>query len=95
MPNPYLQGNFAPVLEERTDDHELPVDGVLPPDLEGQLLRNGPNPAADAAPGALDKATARDYEFGNVNPSDPASDIYDHTARNQANAKIKDRGFAD
>ena len=45
MPNPYLQGNFAPVLEERTDDHELPVDGVLPPDLEGQLLRNGPNPA--------------------------------------------------
>jgi hypothetical protein len=49
----------------------------------------------DAAPGALDKATARDYEFGNVYPSDPASEIYDHTTRNQANAKIKDRGFAD
>ena len=45
MPNPYLQGNFAPVLEERSDDHELPVTGVIPPDLDGRLLRNGPNPA--------------------------------------------------
>ena len=46
MSNPYLQGNFAPVHEERTDDHELEVVGALPPDLDGQLLRNGPNPAA-------------------------------------------------
>ena len=45
MLNPYLQGNFAPVLEERSDDHELPVTGVIPPDLDGRLLRNGPNPA--------------------------------------------------
>ena len=45
MLNPYLQGNYAPVLEERTDDHELPVTGVIPPDLDGRLLRNGPNPA--------------------------------------------------
>ncbi len=44
MVNPYLEGNFAPVLEERTDDHELEVTGVVPPDLEGVLLRNGPNP---------------------------------------------------
>jgi carotenoid cleavage dioxygenase len=43
--NPYLQGNFAPVTEERSDDHELPVTGVIPPDLEGRLLRNGPDPA--------------------------------------------------
>jgi carotenoid cleavage dioxygenase len=49
MPNPYLQGNFAPVHEERSDDHPLPVSGVLPPDLEGRLLRNGPNPAAVAS----------------------------------------------
>jgi carotenoid cleavage oxygenase len=42
--NPYLEGNFAPVLEERTDDHDLEVTGVVPPDLEGRLLRNGPNP---------------------------------------------------
>jgi carotenoid cleavage dioxygenase len=43
--NPYLRGNYAPVLVERSDDHELPVTGVVPPDLTGQLLRNGPNPA--------------------------------------------------
>jgi carotenoid cleavage dioxygenase len=43
--NPYLHGNFAPVFEERSDDHELPVTGVIPPDLDGRLLRNGPNPA--------------------------------------------------
>jgi carotenoid cleavage dioxygenase-like enzyme len=45
MLNPYLQGNFAPVFEERSDDHELPVTGLVPPDLNGRLLRNGPNPA--------------------------------------------------
>jgi carotenoid cleavage dioxygenase len=45
MLNPYLQGNFGPVVEERSDDHELPVTGVIPPDLDGRLLRNGPNPA--------------------------------------------------
>ncbi len=45
MSNPYLHGNFAPVVEERSDVHELPVTGVIPPDLEGRLLRNGPNPA--------------------------------------------------
>jgi carotenoid cleavage dioxygenase len=45
VPNPYLQANFAPVLEERSDDHELPVSGAIPPDLDGRLLRNGPNPA--------------------------------------------------
>ncbi len=46
MVNPYLEGNFAPVFEERTDDHELEVTGVVPPDLEGRLLRNGPNPVS-------------------------------------------------
>jgi carotenoid cleavage dioxygenase-like enzyme len=49
MVNPYLQGNFAPVLEERTDDHDLEITGVVPPDLEGRLLRNGPNPVAPPA----------------------------------------------
>jgi carotenoid cleavage dioxygenase len=42
--NPYLHGNYAPVLEECSDDHELPVTGYIPPDLDGRLLRNGPNP---------------------------------------------------
>ena len=46
MFNPYLHGNYAPVLVERSDDHELPVTGVIPPDLCGRLLRNGPNPTA-------------------------------------------------
>jgi carotenoid cleavage dioxygenase-like enzyme len=46
MLNPYLRGNYAPVLEERSDDVDLPVTGVIPPDLDGRLLRNGPNPAA-------------------------------------------------
>ncbi len=46
MLNPYLHGNYAPVMVERSDDHELPVTGVIPPDLCGRLLRNGPNPAA-------------------------------------------------
>ncbi len=45
MDNPYLSGNFAPVTTERTEEHELEMEGVVPPDLEGQLLRNGPNPA--------------------------------------------------
>jgi carotenoid cleavage dioxygenase-like enzyme len=46
VPNPYLHGNFAPVVDERSDDHDLEVTGVVPPDLNGRLLRNGPNPAA-------------------------------------------------
>src|SRR5262249_26974351 len=46
--NPYLQGNFAPVDRETTL-FELPVEGELPKDLNGILLRNGPNPV-----GAID-----------------------------------------
>ena len=45
MANPYLEGNFAPVHDERGTG-DLPVTGVLPPDLEGRLLRNGPNPVS-------------------------------------------------
>jgi carotenoid cleavage dioxygenase len=56
MLNPYLRGNFAPVRDERTDDVELPVTGVIPPDLDGRLLRNGPNPA-------LIPADERDYHW--------------------------------
>ncbi|MGH9081257.1 MAG: carotenoid oxygenase family protein [Acidimicrobiales bacterium] len=47
--NPYLHGNYAPVLEERSDDHELSVTGYIPPDLDGRLLRNGPNPSVVSA----------------------------------------------
>jgi carotenoid cleavage dioxygenase len=48
--NPYLVGNFAPVTVEHTVDVPLPVDGAIPPGLEGILFRNGPNPAIVAEP---------------------------------------------
>lgn len=48
--NPYLTGNFAPVLEERTVDHVLEVEGAIPPTLEGLLVRNGPNPVSPSDP---------------------------------------------
>lgn len=41
--SPYLSGNYAPVSEELTT-HDLPVIGEIPIELEGRLLRNGPNP---------------------------------------------------
>lgn len=40
---PYLAGNNAPVTEEVTV-FDLPVVGEIPVELEGRLLRNGPNP---------------------------------------------------
>jgi carotenoid cleavage dioxygenase len=47
--NRYLAGNFAPVKEE-VDALDLPVAGSLPKELNGRLLRNGPNPIADPDP---------------------------------------------
>ncbi|MFJ9415017.1 carotenoid oxygenase family protein [Streptomyces sp. NPDC101227] len=46
-PAPHLAGNFAPVPDELTA-YDLPVTGVIPPELTGWFLRNGPNPR-DAA----------------------------------------------
>jgi len=43
--NRYLAGNFAPVSDERTAT-DLPVEGAIPKELRGRLLRNGPNPIA-------------------------------------------------
>ena len=43
--NLYLSGNFAPVEGELTA-FDLPVTGALPRELEGRLLRIGPNPIA-------------------------------------------------
>ncbi len=48
-PNVYLTGNFAPVHDER-DDGQLPVTGAIPPELDGLLLRNGPNPVVAPDP---------------------------------------------
>lgn len=41
--DPYLRGNFGPVLAESTIT-DLKVVGKLPADLAGRYLRNGPNP---------------------------------------------------
>ena len=41
--NPYLTGNFAPIVEEVTAEN-LAVDGELPWELCGRYVRNGPNP---------------------------------------------------
>jgi carotenoid cleavage dioxygenase len=48
--NQYLQeGNFAPVKEELTLT-DLAVTGHIPAELDGRLLRNGPNPVGDEDP---------------------------------------------
>eukprot|EP01087_Luapelamoeba_hula_P023495 TRINITY_DN8647_c1_g1_i3.p1 TRINITY_DN8647_c1_g1~~TRINITY_DN8647_c1_g1_i3.p1 ORF type:complete len:511 (+),score=75.24 TRINITY_DN8647_c1_g1_i3:54-1535(+) len=47
--NPYLVGNFAPVHDELTAE-SLPVHGRLPDDLQGEFVRNGPNPRWDNNP---------------------------------------------
>jgi carotenoid cleavage dioxygenase-like enzyme len=39
----HLRDNFAPVFEERSEN-QLQVIGSIPPELQGRLLRNGPNP---------------------------------------------------
>ena len=48
--NPFLAGNFAPV-ETETTAFDLPARGRIPDELEGRLLRIGPNPVGDAARG--------------------------------------------
>ncbi len=42
--NFFLDGNFAPVSDER-DAQDMPVLGEIPKDLAGHFLRVGPNPA--------------------------------------------------
>ncbi len=46
----YLAGHLAPVPDE-IDAVDLPVEGVLPPELTGRYLRNGPNPRPGDDPG--------------------------------------------
>lgn len=40
----YLRDLHAPVTEE-VERFDLPIEGALPPELDGLFLRNGPNPA--------------------------------------------------
>jgi carotenoid cleavage dioxygenase len=46
VPNAYLEGNFAPVHQERTVTR-LEVTGHIPGYLDGRYLRNGPNPISE------------------------------------------------
>lgn len=46
----YLAGHLAPVVDE-IDAFDLPVEGLLPPELTGRYLRNGPNPLPVEDPG--------------------------------------------
>ena len=39
----FERGNYAPVPDELTD-YDLPVEGAIPPEIDGWYLRNGPNP---------------------------------------------------
>jgi carotenoid cleavage dioxygenase len=39
----YLEGNFGPVAEERTET-ALEVEGGIPPEISGRYVRIGPNP---------------------------------------------------
>lgn len=39
----FLRGNYAPVADELTA-YDLPVQGAIPPEIDGWYLRNGPNP---------------------------------------------------
>ncbi|MBW2244177.1 MAG: carotenoid oxygenase family protein [Deltaproteobacteria bacterium] len=47
--SPFLSGNFAPIEEEFTAT-DLEVKGELPRELNGRLLRIGPNPVAPVEP---------------------------------------------
>jgi carotenoid cleavage dioxygenase-like enzyme len=39
----FQQGNYAPVPDELTE-YDLPVEGTIPPEIDGWYLRDGPNP---------------------------------------------------
>ena len=43
---PYLQGNYAPIDEERDfDESQLRVEGEIPKNLQGAFMRDGANVA--------------------------------------------------
>ncbi len=39
----HMRGNYAPVADELTE-YDLPVEGAIPPEIDGWYLRNGSNP---------------------------------------------------
>ncbi|AXI78767.1 carotenoid oxygenase family protein [Peterkaempfera bronchialis] len=49
MSKPYLTGHYTPQVDETTA-YDLRVEGALPPELSGRLLRNGHNPKPGVTP---------------------------------------------
>jgi carotenoid cleavage dioxygenase-like enzyme len=49
MNKPYLTGHYTPVTDEITA-MELTVEGSLPPELTGRLVRNSHNPKPGVTP---------------------------------------------
>ena len=48
---PYLQGNYAPIDEERDfNEDQLRIEGEVPSNLVGAFMRDGPNVAFQASP---------------------------------------------
>ena len=45
----HLRGNWAPILNEVTDN-ALVVEGSIPPELDGLYVRTGPNPKSGTSP---------------------------------------------
>jgi len=43
-PSPYLVGSYAPTQEEHPQEALTVIEGAVPKDLDGLLVRNGPNP---------------------------------------------------
>ncbi len=84
--NPYLVGNFAPVTDELTGAGPLPVDGAIPPALEGLLVRNGPNPALVPDPG--------DYHWFSGDGMVHAIELRDGQAVSYTNRWVRTRKLA-
>lgn len=61
--NPYLKNNFASVAQETTAT-DLQVTGIIPADLQGRFLRNGPNPGPDVDAGSYHWFTGRGMVHG-------------------------------
>ena len=80
--NPYLVGNFAPVRDER-DDAALAVSGSIPPELNGLLLRNGPNPIVTLTRRSITGSSATGCSTG-LNFATEHADYRNRWVRSQA-----------
>jgi carotenoid cleavage dioxygenase len=84
----FLDGNFAPVTEEVTAV-DLEVTGSLPPDLEGRLVRIGPNPKAPPDPATYHWFTGDGMVHG-VRLSDGRAEWYRNRWARRADRRARD-----